>query len=92
MNSNLTNIAVTIEPISSSGAQVAAINTQLTNAQTTITNIPNGVGGDLTLNYNSPFNSATPTTTIPSLFPTVLGNSATPGTLVGNATVGVVSV
>lgn len=92
VNSNLTNIAVTIEPISSSGSQVAAINTQLTNAQTTITNIPNGVGGDLTLNYNSPFDSATPTTTIPSLFPTVLGNSATPGTLVGNATVGVVSV
>lgn len=69
----------------SSSSTIQTIFNKISNSKSELPNIPNGAGGDLVLNYDSPIESSTPATTIPSSFPGVLGNTSTPTSLIGLA-------
>lgn len=88
VNDNLTQIQTIVEPVSSSGTEITDINNRISLVETEINNVPNGGGGPLTINYPSPISSPTPTGTVSSLFPSILGIAGQPGTLLGNASLG----
>jgi hypothetical protein len=68
--------------LQSSSANMTSVNTAANNALTAIAQIPanaNAGGNMAVISYNTPFNSASPTGTITSIFPTLLGSSTTGG-------------
>lgn len=82
LNTNLTSINNTMANLQPSSSNMTTITTAATNSLTDIAKIPNNVnsGGNMTaIAYNTPFNSASPSSTINSIFPSVLGSSTTGG-------------
>lgn len=85
LNGNLTAINNTMANLAPSSPNITNVQNDATAALTAIAKIPNNVnaGGNMSaITYNTPFNSGSPTGTITSTFPAVLGSSTTGG-LVG---------
>ena len=82
LNGNLTAINSTMSNIASNSTNMTRVQNDATAALAAIARIPNNVnaGGDMnTITYNTPFNSATITGNITSIFPPILGSSTTGG-------------
>lgn len=62
----------------------------MSSALANIATTPEPTGGNLTLNYNTPIASLNTTSTIPSLFPAILGSKDQNSTLVGTAYLGMI--
>lgn len=82
LNTNLTSINNTMANLQPSSSNMTSITNSATTALTNIAMIPNNVnsGGNMpAIAYSTPFNSASPTSTINSIFPNILGSSTTGG-------------
>jgi len=82
LNANLSSINSTMANLQSNSSNMTSVSTSASTALTNIAKIPNNVdaGGNMTaIAYNTPLNSASPTSTISSVFPAVLGSSTTGG-------------
>lgn len=82
LNTNLTSINNTMANLLPNSSNMTSINNAATTALTNIAMIPNNVnsGGNMTaIAYNTPLNSVSPSSTINSIFPSVLGSSNTGG-------------
>lgn len=82
LNTNLTTINSTMANLLPNSSNMTAVSTAATTALTNIAKIPKNVdaGGNMNATaYNTPFNSASPTSAINSIFPTILGSSTTGG-------------
>lgn len=65
-----------INPITSNGTVTSEILTETDTAMDNLKKVPDGSGGPLVLSYPSPIDADTPTGTVDSLFPEILGTSA----------------
>lgn len=82
LNGNLTAINNTMVNLAPSSSNMTNVQNDATSALTAIAKIPNNqnAGGNMNaISYNTPFNSASPTATINSIFPPILGSSTTGG-------------
>lgn len=82
LNGNLTSINNTMANLKSSSANMTDASTKAATALSDIAKIPNNVnaGGNMpAVAYSTPLNSASPTSTINSIFPAILGSSTTGG-------------
>jgi subtilase family serine protease len=85
LNANLSSINNTMANLTPNSSNMTTITNAATTALTNIAMIPNNVnsGGNMpAVAYSTPFNSASPTSTINSIFPSILGSSTT-GAYVG---------
>lgn len=80
---NLNYILNNLTAVSSAGSSTSSALNLMNSALVNITGIPDPSGNSLSLNYNTPFSSSSPTATIPSTFPPILGNSTSNASLVG---------
>ena len=71
--------------MTSNSATISNTKSQINTAKISTKAIPSPSGAPLTLTYNIPFSSSIITSLIQSLFPTVLGSSTNPASLVGAA-------
>ncbi len=94
LDGNLTSINTTMANLATSSTNITNVQNDATTALTNIAKIPNNVnsGGNMNaISYNTPLNSGSPSSTINSIFPPILGSSTTGGyvgalyTLVSNA-------
>ena len=82
LNANLSSINNTMANLTPNSSNMTTITNAATTALTNIAMIPNNVnsGGNMpAVAYSTPFNSASPTSTINSIFPSILGSSTTGG-------------
>ena len=82
LSGNLSAINNTMANLASNSTNMTNVQTDATAALTAIARIPRNVdaGGNMNdITYNTPFNSASPTATITSIFPPILGSSTTGG-------------
>jgi hypothetical protein len=88
---NLNYILGNLTALSSAGNATSQALNLLNGALYNISVIPDASTSSLSLSYNSPLNSPTPASTIPSTFPAILGTASSNSTLVGTAYSGVSS-
>lgn len=82
LNGNLTAINNTMVNLAPSSTNMTNVQNDAAAALTAIAKIPQNqdAGGNMnTISYNTPFNSGSPTGTIDSIFPAILGSSNTGG-------------
>jgi hypothetical protein len=82
LDGNLTAINNTMANLVPSSTNITNTQNDATTALTAIAKIPNNVnssGNMPDITYNTPFNSGSPTGTVNSIFPSLLGSSATGG-------------
>lgn len=82
LNGNLTAINNTMQNLQSSSANMTNVNNLANTALSDIAKIPANVnaGGNMSaISYSTPLNSASPSSTITSTFPSLLGSSTTGG-------------
>jgi hypothetical protein len=82
LNTNLASINNTMANLQSNSSNMTSVSNSATTALTNIAMIPKNInsGGNMAdIAYSIPLNSASPTSTINSIFPDVLGSSTTGG-------------
>lgn len=82
LNGNLSSINTTMANLATGSTNITNVQNDATTALTNIAKIPNNVnaGGNMNaIAYSTPLNSGSPTGTINSIFPAILGSSTTGG-------------
>ena len=82
MNSQIGDLNVQIGKLASNSTGVKNANTQISSGLALTSSIPNINSSQLVLTYSSPLNSSSPSSSIPSGFPSVLGTSTANPSLV----------
>lgn len=88
LSANINAVLDSFTTLSSIGNNISQALGQMSSALTNIATTSEPTSGNLTLNYNTPIASLNTTSTMPSLFPAILGSKDQNSTFVGTAYLG----